>query len=139
MSYMHSASLQKALYSALTSSSELNGLISGHVFDAMPSGTLPDLFVSLGAETVQDISDKTAMASLHDVTISVITTYSGFLEAKIVASAIGKVLLSHGIELDQAHLTYLNFQRANARRDTDSQTRRIDMVFRARIDNHLVE
>ncbi len=139
MSYEHSAALQSAVYVALINDPEVTALVSQNIFDALPSGSLPDMFVSLGSETVQDASDKTHSATLHDFTISVITTHSGFLEAKQVAAAVGKVLLGSSLLLLAGSLTYLNFQRATARRDTDSQTRRIDMSFRARIDNDETE
>ena len=139
MSYLHSASLQRAVFQALLADETLVSLVGQNVFDAMPSGQLPDLFVSLGSETVRDASDKTSYATRHEFTISVISTHSGFLEAKTAAAAIGRVLSDPDLTLSHAQLTFLNFDRATARRDTDSQTRRIDLVFRARIDTIITE
>ena len=139
MSYLHSASLQRAVFQALLADETLVSLVGQNVFDAMPSEQLPDLFVSLGSETVRDASDKTSYATRHEFTISVISTHSGFLEAKTAAAAIGRVLSDPDLTLSHAQLTFLNFDRATARRDTDSQTRRIDLVFRARIDTIITE
>jgi hypothetical protein len=108
--------------------------VQGHVYDAMPSGTLPQTFIALGAETVSDASDQTGHGALHSVTVSVITSKPGFMEAKQLAGVVGQTLLDGPIPMAQGRVVFFNFLRAAARRDTDSQTRRIDMVFQARLE-----
>ncbi|XAT60592.1 DUF3168 domain-containing protein [Rhodobacteraceae bacterium Araon29] len=133
MSFANSAALQSAIYTQLSEDSEVLDLVGGHIYDAMPSGDLPELFISLGAEVMHDKSDVTGIGTDHDLTLSVITTKAGFLPAKVLASAVGQALLGTLPDLEQGRIVFFNFIRATARRDTDSQTRRIDMLFRARL------
>ena len=135
MSLGNSAALYRAIYDILANDAGVTAVIGTHIYDALPAGPLPEVFISLGAEVVSDRSDKTGRGSEHDFTISVITTQPGFLRAKDVATAIGHALLDQTPDFGGLSVVYLNFTRADARRDTDTQTRRIDLGFRARIDN----
>jgi len=134
MSLSNTATLQRAIYRHLSQNSDIAQLVGSHIYDALPSGTLPQLFISLGVDDVTDASDVTGQGTLHDLVISVITTQPGFLLAKDLAGSIGQALLNTPPDLGPLGLVYLNFVRATARRDTDTQTRRIDITFRARID-----
>ena len=133
MSFSNSAALQSAIYAKLSEDPKILELVGGHIYDAMPSGDLPELFISLGAEVMYDKSDVTGTGTDHDLTLSVITTKAGFLTAKMSSSAVGLSLHGPLPELKQGRIVFFNFVRATARRDTDSQTRRIDMLFRARL------
>ena len=135
MSLGNSAALHRAIYDVLANDAGITACVGGHIYDALPAGPLPEVFISLGIEVVNDRSDKTGRGSEHDFIISVITTQPGFLRAKDVAAEIGRALLDRPIDFGDLALVYLTFTRADARRDTDTQTRRIDLGFRARIDN----
>lgn len=129
MSYSFSAPLQEAIYTRLSTYDTLTAVVGTHIYDALPSGALPDLYVSLGPETARDTSDITGAGAIHELSISVISTQSGFYQAKEIAGHICDALLGEDIILTRGSLVFLNFQRANAKRDTDSLTRRIDLSF----------
>ena len=134
MSYALALDLQKALHARLVTDPALAALVGGHVYDAMPPGKLPALFVVLGDETARDRSDATARGAEHDVTVSVISGGRSFAEAKAAAAAVSDALLAPGLALARGHLVSLHFRRASARRGQRGRYRRIDLVFRARVD-----
>jgi len=135
MSVQNSYDLQRAMYDRLSTDPAIVAAIGGHVYDALPAGQLPDLFISLGVESFVDRSDKTGSASQHDTTVAVIASQPGFLAAKELAADVAFALGEDPLQLAHDQTSTLEFLRAEARRDTDSQTRRIDMVFRVRIYN----
>lgn len=135
MSYAMAAALQEAVFEALTGDAALTALVGDAVYDVVPAGSLPPLYVSLGPEEVRDASDKTAGAARHDFTVSVIAGDSGFHAAKTAAAAVGAVLLDANLSLSRGRLVALNFLRARASREGTGQMRRIDLRFRAHIDD----
>lgn len=135
MSYTMSMALQKAVFTALSADATLAGLVGTAIFDAPPVGSLPALYVSLGPETAKERSDKTTPGAQHDFVISVVTDAGGFQEAKAVAAAVSDVLDQPLGALDRGRVVRLGFLRARARRDEAGQQRRIDMTFRALLDD----
>ncbi len=135
MTYALSVGLQKAVYTALTGDTALQALVGTAIFDAPPAGSIPALYVSLGPEKAEGRSDRTGRGTRHDFTVSVVTNSAGFNEAKIVAGAVSDALLMPLGPLDRGHLVALNFLRAKARRDEAGQQRRIDLTFRALLDD----
>lgn len=135
MSYAVSAALQAAIYQHLKSDGPLGALIGRAIFDNAPSGTLPETYVSLGPEDVQDRSDKTGYGALHVVTVSVISTAAGFQTAKEVGAAISDALQGAALTLSRGTLCFINFERATARRVGTGETRRIDLRFVARVED----
>ncbi len=133
MSYGGSAALQAAVYGHLISDADLSALVSGAIYDAPPAGALPSLYVTLGPEDVRDRSDATSRGAWHRFTVSVVSDAAGFAAAKEAAAAVGDALTDADLTLDRGHLAALNFYRARARRD--DQLRRIDLTFRARIQD----
>lgn len=133
MSYSASAALQAAIYQRLASDLSLTALVGGAIYDAVPAGTLPDTYVTLGPEDVRDRSDATGAGAWHNVTISVLTATAGFQPAKDVAAAIGDALADADLTLSRGRMAGIRFYRARARRD--GALRRIDMTFRARVDD----
>lgn len=130
MSYAASAALQAAIYQALTTAPALAGVA---VYDAVPpspAGT----FVLVGPEEVRDASDKTGAGAEHQVAVSVISDGTGFLAAKTIAAAISDLLVGASLALSRGSLVSLLFLRASARRIDEGEVRRIDQVFRARIE-----
>lgn len=135
MSYAVSAALQTAVYQVLVSDAGLGALVGSAIYDAVPPGILPPLYVTLGAEDVRDRSDQTAGGAEHSLTVSVITDAAGFHGAKQAAAAISDALVDADLSLTRGHLINLRFHRARARREGTGGIRRIDLSFRARVDD----
>lgn len=134
MTYAMGDSLQMAIYSRLSGDPAMDTLLGGAIYDAVPQSA-PDLFVALGPERVRDASDKSGAGALHEMMISVVTTGDGYLAAKEAAALVSDTLLSGALTLTRGRVVYLRFLRARARRDRTEGTRRIDMTFRARLDD----
>ena len=131
MSYGVSAALQTAVYQALSADVALSAVVGSHIYDALPSGILPPLYVALGPEEVIDRSDKTGAGAMHKFTVSVVTDVAGFATAKSAAGAVSDVLVDAVLPLDRGTLVALNFQRAKAVRVGTADERRIDLTFNA--------
>lgn len=136
MSYAVSSALQAAVYQALIGDADLTALVGTHIYDAIPSGTVPALYVALGPETALDKSDKTGGGALHLFTISVVTDSAGFQAAKDVAGRVSDILVDAPLALTRGTLVSLGFDRAKASRDSSGALRRIDLRFRARVDDN---
>lgn len=135
MSYAMSGPLQTAIYGALVADVALNALVGSAIYDAVPSGTLPPVYVRLGNEAVVDASDVTGAGAVHRVTVSVITTSPGFAGAKDVAAAISDALHNADLVLSRGHLVSLQFEKATAARIDTVSARQIDLQFRARVQD----
>ncbi len=135
MTYAVSAALQAAVFQKLSNDVALNALVGTAIYDALPAGTLPSLYVTLGPEDARQQSDKTAEGAWHNFIISVITDSAGFFAAKQVAAAISDALIDADLTLTRGRLAGLYFFRARARRESTGQQRRIDLTFRARVDD----
>ncbi|MEM1374159.1 MAG: DUF3168 domain-containing protein [Pseudomonadota bacterium] len=134
MSYAGSSALQAAVYQHLIADAALQGLVGMDIYDALPIGIAPALYVSLGPEEAKDYSSKSGGAARHDFVISVITEASGFQTAKEVAAAISDALIDAPLVLGKGTLTGLWFLKAKAARIGNDDTRRIDLTFRAAVD-----
>lgn len=136
MSFAQSVALQQAVYAALTTDPELSALVGSAVFDALPAGEMPPLYVQLGAENVRDASDGTGAGAEHRFTLSVVSKDAGFADAKTVASLICDRLQDAELTLSRGRLISLRFERASARVVLSAQARQIDMQFRARVQDN---
>lgn len=134
MSYAAAAALQAAVYQQLCEDAALAALVGTAIYDAVPPGTPGGTWVALGPEDVRDSGDLTADAAVHDFSVSVVTDQSGFQTAKAVAAAVSGALVDAPLALTQGRLVGLSFLRASARRVEAGEARRIDLIFRARID-----
>lgn len=135
MSYALSQALQAAVYQRLASDAELMSVVGGSVFDAVPPGPLPSIFVTLGPERVRDASDDLGQGAWHDFEVSVICDHTGFATAKTVAGAVADALVDAPLTLSRGALIGLRFLRARARRVGSGHQRRIDLTFRARVQD----
>ncbi|OWU85310.1 gene transfer agent protein [Oceanicola sp. 22II-s10i] len=135
MSYAVSPALQKAVYETLAGDVALGALVGTAIFDAPPVGTVPETYVTLGPETVRDRSDGSGGGALHDLAVSVVTAADGFQAAKAVAVAVNDALAAGLPALDRGRLVRLDFLKARARREEAGQIRRIDLSFRARVED----
>ncbi|MEP2530662.1 DUF3168 domain-containing protein [Shimia sp.] len=134
MSYALAESLQSAIYQTLIGDVDLSALVQGAVYDEIPSGTLPETYVVLGSETTVDRSDANSFGAEHRFTVSVLTSAGGFVQAKRAASAVSDALHQSDLTMTRGRLVYLNFEKASARRDSTAGLRRIDLRFRARVE-----
>lgn len=137
MSYGVAGALQEAIYQHLLADPGVTALVGGGVYDALPSGAVPETYVSLGPEEVRDRSDGDGAGAEHRFTVSVISEAPGFAPAKAVAGAVGDALLNAPLSLSRGRLVGLWFERASARRSGSAgQVRRIDLRFRARVEDN---
>jgi hypothetical protein len=135
MSYGVAPALQAAVYQRLSADPALNGLVGTAIYDTMPPGAVPNIYVTLGPEVVRDASDKTGHGATHEFTISVITGEAGFQTAKEAGQAISDALIEAPLTLARGALVSLNFMRARAQRFGRGDRRRLDLTFRARVDD----
>ncbi|ANT61318.1 hypothetical protein AYJ57_13610 [Salipiger sp. CCB-MM3] len=134
MSYAMSGALQAAVFAALQGDATLAELVGSNIYDALPAGNLPPLYVTLGAEEARDASDVGSRGAWHDLTVAVVTEAAGFAAAKTVAAAVSDALHEADLALSRGRLISLRFRRARARRETGG-LRRIEMTFRARLED----
>ena len=135
MSYGVALPLQAAVYQRLTGDAALTALVGTDIYDAMPAGLLPPLYVAIGAETVRDRSDKTGAGAEHEFAVSVVTDTAGFATAKAAAGAVSDALVDATLTLSRGRLVSLNFWRATAARVGTGDQRQIDLFFRARVED----
>ena len=137
MSYGEGDALQAAVYQKLSSDPEIQSLVGSAVYDALPSGTIPQTYIALGEEDVRDRSDVTGHGAIHRFRVSVVTEASGYAGAKAAAAAISDTLVDADLTLSRGRLVGLWFERATARRSgTAGSARRIDLRFRARVEDY---
>ncbi|MCV6598446.1 MAG: DUF3168 domain-containing protein [Mangrovicoccus sp.] len=135
MSYAASAEMQRALYDLLTSDAAPAELAGVPVVDRMAEGTLPPLYIALGPERVRDGSTKTSRGAEHRLTITVISALGGFAQIKQIAGAICTHLEGQRPSLSQGQVAGLQFLSAQARRGPSGAERRLDLSFRAFVDD----
>ena len=133
MSYGCSSALQGAVFQELANAAAVSALVGTAVFDAIPSGAVPSIYVALGPEKVRDASDTTGAGAWHDFVISVVSDSAGFAQAKLAAGAVSDTLADASLTLSRGRLVGLWFRRATAARVGTGDTRRIDLTFRARV------
>lgn len=132
MSHLLSDVLQRVLYERLSTDSALAAIVGTHVYDAMPAGPVPDLYVLLGEEAVADASDISGSGAVHDFAISVMSSADSFLILKEAAAAIHAALFASPLSLTRGHVVGLWFRASRAKRSASGQ-RKIDLKFRARL------
>lgn len=137
MSYGVAAALQAAVYQRLAGDAALGALVGAAIYDVVPAGPVPGTYVSLGPEDVRDRSDKTGRGAEHRFTVSVVTDAAGFQTAKNAAAAVSDALLGAGLALSRGRLVAMEFLSARARRVRAGDVRRIDLTFRARVEDDI--
>lgn len=134
MTYALAAALQQAVFSHLAADAAVTAALGSDLFDAMPTGSLPQIYGVLGSEEVLDRSDTTVQGARHRFTISVFTSSAGFATAKAAAGAICDALVDAPLSLSRGHLVGIWFERASAQR-LDAGGRSITLVFAARVED----
>lgn len=135
MSYALSAALQSAVFATISADIGVGAIVGDAVYDAIPSGALPSLYISLGAESVRNRDDKTGSGAAHDFVISVITDVPGFRAAKEAAGAVCDALVDTDLTLTRGRVVFLRFQRARAFKIDKGAGRQIDLIFSARVED----
>jgi len=133
MSYGIAAALQQAVYQRLSGDPALAALVGGAIYDALPPGPLPPTYVALGPEDVRARGDGSGQGAWHRFIVSVVTDEAGFHGAKQAAGAVSDALIDAPLTLSRGRLVALHFGRARARREGTGALRRIDLTFRARV------
>lgn len=135
MSYGVAAALQEAVFQRLNTDSLVSSLVGGAIYDALPSGALPSVYLTLGPEDARERGDSSAGGAWHSFVVSVVSDGAGFLMAKQIAGAVSDSLVNADLALSRGQLTGIHFLRARARRQTGGSLRRIDLTFRAHVDD----
>lgn len=137
MTYAYSGGLQASVYRRLIEDSALSALIGGAIYDAPIDAALgaasPD-YITLGEETVRANGTKTSQGSIHDFTVTVHSGRDGFAAAKDVAAAVCDCLIDAPLVLETGRLVGLRFLRAGADRGRAPEKRRVNLRFRAVVD-----
>jgi hypothetical protein len=134
MTYALAAALQQAVFQHLSADPAVTASLGSELFDALPSGTLPQIYAVLGGEEVLDRSDFTGKGARHRFTVSVFTRAAGFVAAKEAAAAICDALIGAPLLLSRGRLVGLWFERGSARRLDDGR-RSITLLFVARLED----
>lgn len=132
MTYALAAPLQAAVFARLAGEPALAGV---PVFDAAPEGAVASVYVVLGAEDVHDRSDKTGRAAQHRFVLTVAGDGGGFHVLKETAAAV-EAALGDVLALSRGRVAMMRFERAVAKRDRDGTRRRVEMTFRALVDDN---
>lgn len=132
MSYGMTAALQTAIYGVLSADAGLSAVVGAHVYDALPAGPLPPLYVTVGPEKVRDRSDISAGGAQHEFSVTVTSSAGGYHQAKEAAVAASDALLGTPLALSRGRVARVRFHRAKAARS--GADRRIEIWFRARLD-----
>lgn len=138
MSLGLSGELQGAIFGALTADAALNALVGAEIYDApLPSGgSLPlGEHVTLGEEMVKPFGSTTSSGGVHDFDVVVHSTANGFSAAKEVAATIDAILVDSNLTIAGGHLVSLRFLKAKAKRGIAPELRRIEMRFRAVVED----
>ena len=138
MSLALSGEFQGAIYGALTGDAALVALVGAEIYDApLPSGGALPLgeHVTLGEEVVKPFGSATSSGGVHDFDVVVHSTANGFAAAKVVAAAVSDVLVDANLSVSGGHLVSLRFVKAKAKRGIAPELRRIEMRFRAVVED----
>lgn len=133
MSYVLSDTLQAAVYEALSGDAALMALVNDAVFDALPPGEVPPLYVALGAERVRDRSDYETPAALHEFAVTIRSDEPGYQGAKRAAARISEILDGADLSLNRGRLVRMDFYKANARQR--AERREVEVWFRAFVED----
>lgn len=121
---------QSALFTKLSTDSNLTSTLGATVRDDFPDGTAYP-FVQIGNDTAVDYSTKTEDGSEVTVNIDVWSRFRGSQEIKNIMDRIHSLLHNQDLTVSGTNLINLRFEFADAIRDPDGITRHGIMRFRA--------
>src|SRR6056297_3860749 len=70
MSYGVAAALQQAVFERLRGDAALEALVGDAIYDAVPNGAVPPLYVTLGPEDARARDDATVAGAWHRLTVT---------------------------------------------------------------------
>ena len=129
MKHVDFAAVQAGVFAQISADPEIKALIGTHIFDGVPPGVVPDLYLLIGPELVIDKSDFTQSGSEHQLLISALSQGHGFKEAKRLAGVVVNALHAKPPNLDNGRVVFVHFSKANAWRDPQLDARRVDVTF----------
>ena len=139
MTYALAWPLQQAVFALLDGDAGVAAHLAGRIYDAPPplvGEAAPEgLYAVIGDEEVADWSTKSDFGANHLFTVSVNAPRAGFAEAKQAAGAISDALLGGLPALSRGHLVAIRFVDARTRREAEGEMRRVEMRFRAVIED----
>jgi len=135
MSYAVAVALQRGVYEVLQADGALTALVGDAIYDHLPGGEVPEHYVSIGAEDVRDRSDQTGALAEHRLIVSAVSAGEGFETAKAIAGAVTDALVDANPVLTRGRIVAFRFMRARARRVRGREARRIDLTFRAIVED----
>ena len=135
MSYGTAQALQAGIFEVLTGDAALTSLVGSASYDELPPGPVDGAYVSLGVEDVRDLSANDGGLAAHSFGVSVVSQAEGFSEPKAIAAAVSDALVDATPALSRGRVVSLRFVKARARRVRAGQLRRIDMTFRAIVED----
>lgn len=135
MSYAIASALQAAVFARLQGDAALSAIVDTEIYDALPTGALPPIYVALGPEAAKDAGSVDGAGAWHRFVVSVVTSKSGFQTAKEAAAAISDALHGADLSLSRGSLVGLWFEKAKAARERRG-LRRVDLTFRARVEDN---
>ena len=122
--------LQQAVFAVLSMNGAVRDIADERVFDAVPRGAaFPYIVVGEGGEA--DASTATEKGREHTLEIHVWSRAGGHKEAKLAADAVCEALDGVLLELDGHTLVDLRFTTADYSRESDGETYRAVLRFRA--------
>jgi len=124
--------LQQAIFAALSADTGVKSVLGNpaRLFDAVPRDTVfPYAVIGDGQET--DFSTATDAASEHVVRVDVWSRAGGHKECKLAADAVRHVLDGAALTLSGHTLVDIRFLDADHARETDGETYRASLRFRA--------
>ena len=122
--------LQQAVFAALTASPDVQAITGTRVFDAVPRETaFPYIVVGDDAETNWDTA--TDAGSEHTLSIHIWSRAGGRKESKLAAEAVRARLDGASLSLSGHTLIDLRYLASDFARETDGETFRATLKFRA--------
>tara|TARA_R110002126_G_scaffold15594_1_gene63779 strand:- start:679 stop:1080 length:402 start_codon:yes stop_codon:yes gene_type:complete len=122
--------LQTAVFSKLSTDSNLTSVLKAKVFDDIPENTdYP--YVQLGEDTAIDYSTKDQTGSEVSVNVDVWSRYRGSLEAKNIMDRVHTLLHDSSLSVTGSNFINMRFEFSDIIRDPDGITRHGVMRFRA--------
>ena len=135
MSFAVSEALQAAVFAALSGDAAVASLVGSNIFDAVPSGVLPSLYIALGEEKAHNASSKTTSGASHDLAVDIHGDVAGFQLVKALAAAVCDALIDANLTLSRGSLTSLQFKYARATKGVSPDQRVVNLIFRAYVSD----
>ena len=122
--------LQQAAFAALAASDAVRAVAAERIFDAVPYGTAFP-YIVIGDDSEGNSDTATEDGSEHVLSVHIWSRAGGHKEIKRAAAAVRQTLDDAALTLDGHKLIDIRFLSADFRRETDGETYRALLRFRA--------